>query len=316
MRIDILSLFPGYFKGPFDESILKRAKERGLVEINLVDIRSFSTDKWARVDDRPFGGGPGMVMSPSPVTDAIRSVKKEKSYVIGLSPQGNLLNAAKAKLLSQKEHLVLVCGHYEGIDQRVIDLEIDEELSIGDLVLTNGCLAAIVLVDSVVRFVPHVLGHEEAAEQDSFQTGLLEGAHYTRPLLFEGLGVPEVLTKGDHGAIKKWRLSGAKQKSAFMRPDLFTLYLEERVGPAEKSPRLLIWVKELKRSLKFYQKEVGLTLRKKTDDVAVLDNKTCEVVLIEGLIESPQSPVHYIEMRCSFQGIRQDPDGTIIRSQP
>ena len=202
MKFDILSLFPGYFKGPFDESILKRAREKGILEINLLDIRDFSTKKWKKVDDRPFGGGPGMILMAEPVVAAIRSVRKEKSYVIGLSPQGNKLDAKKAKELASYGHLILVCGHYEGIDQRAIDLEVDEEISIGDVVLTNGCLAAIVLVDSVVRFVPGILGHKDAAENDSFQNGLLEAGHYTRPVSFEGIEVPSILREGNHKAIK------------------------------------------------------------------------------------------------------------------
>ena len=311
MRFDILSLFPGYFKGPFDESILKRAKEKGLLEINLINIRDFSTDKWSRVDDRPFGGGPGMVMSPEPVVKAIRSVKSEKSYVVGLSPQGSLLKAKKAEELAKKEHLVLVCGHYEGIDQRAIELEVDEEISIGDMVLTNGCLAAIVLVDSVARFVPGVLGDETAALNDSFQEGLLEGVHYTRPISFEGLEVPKELRTGDHEAIKKWRMATGKQKSAFMRPDLFAAYIEAHAGRAEKGPRFLVWVKELKRSVKFYQKELGLRLKTKTDDLAVLEGKTFELVLMEGLMESPPL-VQYIEIEGSYQGLKEDPDGNLV----
>lgn len=220
MKFDILSLFPGYFKGPFDESILKRAKEKGILEINLIDIRDFSTNKWKRVDDRPFGGGPGMVMMAEPVVAAIRSVKTEKARVIGLSPQGRKLDARKAKELASYEHLILVCGHYEGIDQRAIDIEVDEEISIADVVLTNGCLAAIVLVDSVARFVPGVLGHADAANDDSFQNGLLEAGQYTRPVSFEGREVPSVLREGNHQAIKEWREAEAREKTARIRPDL------------------------------------------------------------------------------------------------
>lgn len=220
MKFDILSLFPGYFKGPFDESIIKRAREKGLLEINLVDIRAFATNKWKKVDDRPFGGGPGMVMMAGPVVSAIRSARKEKSRVIGLSPQGYKLDAKKAKELATYEHLILLCGHYEGIDQRAIDLEVDEEISIGDVVLSNGCLAAIVLVDSVMRFVPGVLGDAESAVSDSFETGLLEAETYTRPVLFEGIEVPPVLRGGNHEAIKEWRQERAMAKTAHVRPDL------------------------------------------------------------------------------------------------
>jgi len=219
MRVDILSLFPDYFRGPFDVSILKRAQEKGLLDVQLVNIRDFAKGKHAKVDDRPYGGGPGMVLMPEPVCEAIRSVKKEKSHVVYLSPQGEKLTAAKCQQLSQKEHLVLLCGHYEGVDERALK-EIDEEISIGDYVLTNGCLAAIVLVDGVARFIPGVLGHEEAAGQDSFQEGIFDAPHYTRPEVFEGMAVPEVLKTGDHAKIAKWRRQQALAKTKRIRPDL------------------------------------------------------------------------------------------------
>ncbi len=220
MRIDILSLFPEYFRGPFDVSIIKRAIEAGIVDINHVDIRSFSKDKHRKVDDRPFGGGPGMVLMPQPVTDAIRSTKTENSHVIYLSPQGKKLDAATCQRLAKHSHLILVCGHYEGLDERVIENEIAEEISIGDYVLTNGCLAAIVLVDAVVRFVPGVLGDEESAASDSFQQGMFDSPHYTRPVEFEGMAVPPVLRGGNHAEIQKWREEKALKKTKRVRPDL------------------------------------------------------------------------------------------------
>lgn len=230
MRIDILSLFPEYFRGPFDVSILKRAQEKGLIEIHLTDIRDFAHGKHAKVDDRPYGGGPGMVLMPGPTCDAIRSVKGEKGHVIYLSPQGSPLNAAKCMELSQKEHLVLLSGHYEGIDERIIEKEVDEEISIGDYVLTNGCIAAIVVVDAVSRFIPGVLGHEEAAAQDSFQNGgLLDAPHYTRPEVFENLSVPEVLRCGHHAEIEKWRKAKAKKKTEKVRPELLKEMRDETV---------------------------------------------------------------------------------------
>lgn len=228
MQIDILSLFPGYFKGPFDESIIKQAILKGLLDIRLHNIRDFSQDRHHRVDDRVYGGGPGMVMMPDPVVRAVRSVKSEKSRVVFLSPQGSLLTARKSRELAQYEHLVLLCGHYEGIDQRVLDSEVDEEISIGDYVLTNGCLAAIVLVDSVVRFVPHVIGHDQAAAEDSFEQGILDCPHYTRPEVFEGLTVPPVLLSGDHQKIARWRHASALEKTQRERPDLYQHYLQER----------------------------------------------------------------------------------------
>lgn len=219
MRVDILSLFPDYFRGPFDVSILKRAQEKGLLDLHLVDIRAFAKGKHAKVDDRPYGGGPGMVLMPEPVCEAIRSVKDEKSHIVYLSPQGEKLTAAKCQQLSQKEHLVLLCGHYEGVDERALK-EVHEEISIGDYVLTNGCLAAIVLVDAMARFIPGVLGHEEAAGQDSFQEGIFDAPHYTRPEVFEGMAVPEVLKTGNHAKIAKWRRQRALAKTKRIRPDL------------------------------------------------------------------------------------------------
>lgn len=220
MQIDILSLFPNYFKGPFDESIIMQAKKKGLLDINLIDIRAFADNRYRKVDDRPYGGGPGMVMMPQPVLDAIRSVKKPGAKVIYMSPQGQTLTAAKCKMLAQETHLILLCGHYEGIDERILK-EVDEEISIGDYVLTNGCLSAIVLVDAMVRFVPGVLGHESAACEDSFEDGLLDCPHYTRPEIYENQSVPEILLSGDHKKIAEWRRQKALEITQRKRPDLW-----------------------------------------------------------------------------------------------
>ena len=219
-RFDILSLFPDYFKGPFDVSILKRAREKGILEINLIDIREFAQDKHRKVDDRPYGGGPGMVLMPEPVTKAIRSVKTPSARVIYLSPQGSRLTAGMCERLALLEQLVFVCGHYEGLDERVIEAEIDEEISIGDYVLTNGCLAAIVLVDAIARFIPGILGNKDAAAKDSFQEGIFDSPHYTRPVHFEGRQVPEVLMNGNHADIEKWRKLKALEKTRRVRPEL------------------------------------------------------------------------------------------------
>lgn len=220
MRIDILSLFPEYFRGPFDESMIKKARDSGILDIHLVDIRAFANNRHNSVDDRPYGGGPGMVLMPEPVAQAIRSVKGPKSKVVYLSPQGETLQAAKCRELAQIEHLVLLCGHYEGVDERVLMTEVDEVISIGDYVLTNGCAAAIVVVDAFARFVPGVIGHELAVEEDSFENGLLDCPHYTRPEVFEGLQVPEVLLSGDHKKIREWRSQMALEKTERVRPDL------------------------------------------------------------------------------------------------
>ncbi len=220
MDIEILSLFPEYFVGPFDESILKRAREKGLLNINHVQIRDFALDKHRKVDDRPYGGGPGMVLKPEPAVSAIRKVRRQGSHVVHLSPQGKVLTAEKCRSLSLLPHLILLCGHYEGVDERVLELEVDEEVSIGDYVLTNGALAAIVLIDALARFIPGVLGHPDAASEDSFECGLLDYPHYTRPEVFEGKRVPEVLLNGNHQQIAQWRKSQALEKTRQMRPDL------------------------------------------------------------------------------------------------
>lgn len=220
MEIEILSLFPEYFRGPFDVSMLRRAIDAGLITIRHTHIRDFAENKHKRVDERPFGGGPGMVLCPGPVSKAIRSVRRPRSHVVFLSPQGTKLTAAKCEELAQKEHLILVCGHYEGLDERVIQKEVDEEISIGDYVLTNGCIAAIVLIDATCRFIPGVIGHPDAVQEDSFQTGMFDAPHYTRPEIFEGMNVPEVLLGGNHAEIEKWRKAEAEKKTRRVRPDL------------------------------------------------------------------------------------------------
>lgn len=219
MEIDILSLFPEYFRGPFDVSMLKRAQEAGLLGVRHTDIRDFAEDKHGRVDDRPFGGGPGMVLCAGPVVRAIRAVKKPNAHVVYLSPQGKPFTAAKAQELAKKEHLVLLCGHYEGIDERALK-EVDEEISIGDYVLTSGCAAAIVLVDAMARFIPGVIGHPDAVQEDSFQEGIFDAPHYTRPEIFEGAEAPRVLLGGNHAEIRKWRKAQAVNKTRRVRPDL------------------------------------------------------------------------------------------------
>jgi tRNA (guanine37-N1)-methyltransferase len=220
MDIEILSLFPEYFSGPFDESILKRARQQGLLNIRHTQIRDFAFDKHRKVDDRPYGGGPGMVLKPEPVSRAIRHVRREDSHVIYLSPQGKILTPVKCRELAEETHLILLCGHYEGIDERVLAKEVDEEISIGDYVLTNGALAAIVLVDAVSRFIPGVLGNEETANKESFEEGIFDCPHYTRPEVFEGERVPQVLLDGNHALIDAWRKERALAKTRTVRPDL------------------------------------------------------------------------------------------------
>ena len=219
-RFDILSLFPEYFEGPFDVSMIKRAREKGILEINLVNMRDFASGRYQQIDDRPYGGGPGMVLMAEPVTKAIRSVKSKKSHVVYLTPQGKPLTAKKCSELAEKDHLVVLCGHYEGIDERAIVSEVDEEISIGDYVLTSGCPAAIVLVDSVSRFVPGVIGNEDAARQDSFENGIFDAPVFTRPPLFEEMEVPKILQSGNHAEIEAWREKTAREKTEQVRPDL------------------------------------------------------------------------------------------------
>ena len=221
MEIELLSLFPGYFESPFKESILGRAIKKGLLNVNLVDIRDYTEDKHRRVDDRPYGGGPGMVMMPGPVANAIRARKKENSTVVYLSPEGEPFSANHAKEFAALDHLILLSGHYEGIDQRVIDSEVDRTVSVGDFVLTSGCAAALLVLDALVRFIPQALGDETSSSEDSFEgEGWLDCPHYTRPDMFEGQQVPEVLKSGDHAKILAWRREQARQKTLRHRPDL------------------------------------------------------------------------------------------------
>lgn len=227
MQFDILSLFPEYFKGPFDVSMIKRAVDKGLITINQVNIRDFADDRHRTVDDRPYGGGPGMVMMPQPVSKAIRSVKREGARVIYLTPQGRKLDAAFCRELASESHLILLCGHYEGVDERVINTDVDDEVSIGDYVLTNGCVAAIVLLDAICRFIPGFLGHESAALEDSFEEGRFDYPHYTRPEVFEGMEVPRILLSGHHKRITEWRKSEAMKKTRRVRPEFIEEHEEK-----------------------------------------------------------------------------------------
>lgn len=218
MRIDILTLFPESFK-PFQESIISRAQEKGALSINVSNIRDFSKDKHKKCDDTPFGGGAGMVMSAQPVFDAVKSVSSPNSKVIYPSPGGKVFNASIAKRLAQENHLIFICGHYEGIDQRLIDIFNAEEISIGDYVLTGGEIPTMVIVDSLSRFVPGVLSQDSLIEE-SFSNGLLEYPQYTRPQVFEGLSVPEVLLSGNHKEIAEFRFKESLKKTKLVRPDL------------------------------------------------------------------------------------------------
>ncbi len=222
MRIDILTLFPSLFDGPFSESMIKRAQAAGYAEIHLHDIRDFSTDKHKRVDDYPFGGGAGMVMMIQPIADAIDSLKAQRTYdhIIYLTPDGQTLNQGIANHLSLSGNIILLCGHYKGIDQRIREHYITDEISIGDYVLTGGELAACVLVDSIVRLIPGVLSDEESALTDSFQDNLLAPPIYTRPSDYNGWQVPDILLSGHEAKIEEWRMQQAIERTKKLRPDL------------------------------------------------------------------------------------------------
>ena len=220
MKIDVLTLFPGMFPGPLDESIIKRACESGRLRLGIHDLRDYTHDRHRTVDDRPFGGGPGMLMKPEPLFEAVEGLCGEKTRVILTSPAGRPFRQQIARELAAEEHLLLVCGSYEGFDERVRQGLADDELSIGDYVLTNGALPAMVIIDSVTRLLPGVLGDDESSQDESFSGGLLEYPQYTRPAEFRGMSVPEVLLSGDHAAIEQWRREQAREWTAQRRPDL------------------------------------------------------------------------------------------------
>lgn len=223
MKIAILTIFPEMFDSVLGSSILGRARKEGLVDIQPVDIRPFSNLKHKNTDDYPFGGGAGMVMLAQPICDAVRHLRSEgyNGKCLYMSPRGKALTQQKVRELSQEDGLILLCGHYEGVDQRAIDAVVDEEVSLGDFVLTGGELAAMAICDAVSRYVPGVLGSQESAEEESFSDGLLEYPQYTRPREFEGVEVPEVLLNGNHAHIKAWRRQQSLLVTATMRPDLF-----------------------------------------------------------------------------------------------
>jgi tRNA (guanine37-N1)-methyltransferase len=218
-RIDVLTLFPKMFESPFAESIVARARAAGQIELAVHDIREWATDRHHVVDDAPYGGGAGMVLKPEPLSRAIRATKGERGHVVLMSAQGSLFDQAAARRLARLPHLVIVCGHYEGVDERVIEGDVDEELSIGDFVLTGGELAAMLVVDAVTRLVPDVI-EAESLTHESHTDGLLEGPHYTRPVEHDGRRVPAVLLSGDHAAIARWRRGEAIRRTAERRPDL------------------------------------------------------------------------------------------------
>jgi tRNA (guanine37-N1)-methyltransferase len=220
VKIDVLTLFPAMFAGPLDESIIKRARDTGLLDLTIHQLRDFTHDKHKTVDDRPFGGGPGMLLKPEPVFEAVEKIARPETKVILMSPSGRQFTQAIARELAQEKDLLLVTGHYEGFDERIREQLADDELSIGDYVLTNGALPAMVVVDAVTRLLPGVLGDDESSHDESFSSELLEYPHYTRPAEFRGMKVPDILLSGNHAEIAKWRVAQAKLRTRARRPDL------------------------------------------------------------------------------------------------
>lgn len=235
MRIDVLTLFPGMFTGPMTESMMWKAQDRELLDLQIHDMRDYAENKHRQVDDTPYGGGGGMVLKPDVVVNAVEQIRGDaEARVLLMSPQGRVFDHGRAVALSKEARLILLCGHYEGFDERIRQLVVDEEISIGDYVLTGGELAAMVVIDAVVRQIPGVLGAEGGAERDSHADGLLEGPHYTRPADFRGLGIPDVLTSGNHEAVARWRRREAIRRTWLNRPDLL------RTAPLSEEDRYFL----------------------------------------------------------------------------
>jgi tRNA (guanine37-N1)-methyltransferase len=220
VRVDIITLFPELCRIPLGESMMGRAQETRVLDLHIHNLRDWTSDRHHIVDDAPFGGGPGMVMKPEPIFAAVESLRTEASTVVLMTPQGQRFDQSMAQEFSTRKHLIIICGHYEGVDHRIIEQLVNAEISIGDYVLTNGAIAAVVFVDAIVRLLPGVLGHEQSATDDSFAVGLLEAPQYTRPAEFRGWKVPEILLSGHHAAIAAWRRREAERRTRQNRPDL------------------------------------------------------------------------------------------------
>lgn len=236
MRFDILTIFPDIFISPFEHSILKRAREAGLIDINLINIRDFAEDKHHMTDDYPYGGGSGMVMKPEPIIKAVRHLEKTegKGRVILLTPSGKKFDQGIAKRLSGEPHLVLICGRYEGVDERVRECTVDEEISVGDYILTGGEFPALIIVDAISRLIPGVLGCAESPDEESFSRDILEYPQYTRPPEFEGMSVPDILLSGNHAEIARWRKIEALRKTLLVRRDLL-----EKTGLSDEDKKII-----------------------------------------------------------------------------
>ncbi|MBQ9789354.1 MAG: tRNA (guanosine(37)-N1)-methyltransferase TrmD [Lentisphaeria bacterium] len=222
MKIDVLTLFPEIFPGPLGSSIIGRAIEAKKIEVNPIDLRNYAHDRHKTVDDKPYGGGPGMLMKADVLFEALTDLKKDDTLVILTTPRGEVFNQKQAERLSLEKHILFVCGHYEGVDQRFIDKFVDLELSIGDYVMTNGNLPAMVMIDALARLIPGVLGKDESSSDESFSNGLLEYPQYTRPYEIDGMRVPDVLISGNHAEIARWRLNQSKELTKSRRPDLYS----------------------------------------------------------------------------------------------
>lgn len=247
MRFDLLTIFPEFFVGPFDFGMIRRARQQGQIEINIHDLRSFTTDKHHIVDDRPFGGEDGMVLKPEPIFRAVETLLDSgrsngaRSAVVLLTPQGRVFRQSEAQRFAREfTQMILLCGRYEGVDERVAQYLVTDEISIGDYVLTGGEIPAMILVDAITRLLPNVLGSATSAVNDSFSTGLLDFPNYTRPADFNGMAVPEILLSGHHGKIAKWRRQAALEKTLKMRPDLIEILLAQGALTAEERR----WVEE------------------------------------------------------------------------
>jgi tRNA (guanine37-N1)-methyltransferase len=220
MKIDVLTLFPEMFAGPLDVSIVQRARKSGLLDLRIHNLRAWTHDRHQTVDDRPFGGGAGMVLKPEPLFEAVESLASENTHVVLMTPAGRVFNQSVARDLAARPHLLFICASYEGVDERAIESLVDEEISIGDYVLTNGGLPTMVVIDAVTRLLPGALGDDASAQDESFSHGLLEYPHYTRPAEFRGMAVPEILLSGNHAAIATWRAAQARERTGQRRPDL------------------------------------------------------------------------------------------------
>ena len=220
MKVDVLTLFPAMFAGPLDESIVKRARQAGLLDLTIHDLRDYTHDRHRTVDDRPFGGGPGMVLKPEPIFEAVEALGTEQTRVVLMTPQGRRFEQAIARELAETEHMLLVCGSYEGFDERVCQTLAHDEISLGDFVLTNGALPAMAIIDAVTRLLPGALGDDDSATDESFSDGRLEYPQYTRPAEFRGMRVPDVLMSGNHAEIEKWRRLQSLERTRVRRPDL------------------------------------------------------------------------------------------------